>query len=210
MIKNLVFDFGGVVVDLCRAKAVSVFEELGVKNANELLDDCSQMGIFREVEEGKMDADTFCARLSEIAGRPLTYEETARGWLGFIDRVPQDRLERLQTFRSRYKVYILSNTNPFVMGWARSATFSPKGLPLDAYVDHIVASFECQSMKPDEGIFRTLIAETGLIPEESVFVDDGPANIATGKALGFHTLLATNGTDCFDALDQLLSQLEHA
>lgn len=207
MIKNLVFDFGGVIVDIDRENAVKAFEELGIMNADELLDKYHQRGIFLEAEDGRINADEFCKRLGEIAGRPISFAEAQRGWLGYMVSDPRKRLAYLQELRKKYRIYILSNTNPFILDWACGNQFTPDGKPLDAYVDHIVASYKCKCVKPNDGIFQTLIQETGLNPAETIFIDDGAANTKKGEELGFHTLLAVNGEDWFTALEEMLEKL---
>ncbi len=207
-IKNVIFDLGGVIITLDRERAVRAFVEIGVENADELLDACHQQGIFQEVEDGRLDAEGFRQALSKLTGKELTQEEILKGWLGFLVEVPQYKLDYMTDLRRRgYKVYILSNTNPYVMQWARSNDFFG-GKPLDAYADAIVASYEARSMKPDRGIFDALIKETGLIPEESVFLDDGPANVAIGQELGFVCLQPENGADWREALTSVLSDTD--
>lgn len=203
-IKNIVFDLGGVIITLDRERAVRAFVQIGVENADELLDAYHQQGIFQEVEDGRLDAEGFRQALVELSGKELTFEQVQKGWLGFLVDVPQYKLDYMTDLRRRgYKVYILSNTNPYVMQWARSHDFFG-GKPLDEYADAIVASYEVHSLKPDRGIFDYLIKETGLIPEESVFLDDGPANVAIGKELGFVCLQPENGADWREELNNLL------
>lgn len=203
-IKNIVFDFGGVIIGIDRERAVKVFEQIGVKEADSLLGKYHQQGIFQEVEDGSIDAETFRRELSRVCGKELTYQEVEQGWRGFITDVPQYKLDYLDELRKKYKVYILSNTNPYIMGWARSSRFTPAGKPLDAYVDKIYTSYETCSTKPDRGIFDYMIKDTGLNPAETLFVDDGAANIAVGKELGFATMQPENGEDWRQKLEQLL------
>lgn len=203
-IKNIVFDFGGVIIGVDRESAVKAFREIGVKEADSLLGEYHQQGIFQDVEDGKVDAETFRKELSRICGKELTYKEVENGWKGFITEVPQYKLDYLNELRKKYKVYILSNTNPYVMGWARSTDFTPAGKPLDAYVDKIYTSYEAGSTKPDRGIFESMIKDSGLNPAETLFVDDGAANITIGKELGFITLQPLNAEDWRGKLEKLL------
>ena len=205
-IKNIVFDFGGVIVTIDRSKAVRAFQEVGVKEADQLLGEYHQQGIFQEVEDGCMDAEMFRKRLSGICGKELTYKEVERGWRGFVTEVPQYKLDYLNELREKYNVYILSNTNPYMMGWARSSELTPAGKPLDAYVDKIYASYEVGITKPDRGIFDYMIKDSGLNPAETIFVDDGASNIAMGQELGFVTLQPENGEDWRPKLDRLLEE----
>ena len=203
-IKNIVFDFGGVIISLDREQAVKAFERIGVREADSLLGKYHQQGIFQEVENGNMDAETFRCELSKICGKELTYQDVENGWKGFVTDVPQYKLDYLNELRKKYKVYILSNTNPYVMGWARSNAFTSAGKPLDAYVDKIYTSYEAGSTKPDPGIFNYMIKDSKLNPAETIFVDDGAANIVIGKELGFITMQPENGEDWRQKLEKLL------
>ena len=116
MIKNIVFDFGGVIVDIDRDKAVQAFIKLGLADADTRLDKYHQTGIFQELEEGKLSADEFRKQLGDLCGRELTMEETKQAWLGFFNEVDLRKLDYILGLRKSYHVYLLSNTNPFVMG----------------------------------------------------------------------------------------------
>lgn len=203
-IKNIVFDFGGVIVNFSREAAVKKFEEIGVANANELLDAYHQKGAFLQVEDGTINAEEFRVILSELAGKELTYEQVKEGWLGFMLDVPQYRLEYLLELRKKYKLYILSNTNPYVMSWARSNDFTIAGRPLDDYFDKIYTSYELKAVKPGKSIFELMIKDADMLPGETLFVDDGPANIKMAKELGMMTFQPINGEDWRDDLTALL------
>jgi putative hydrolase of the HAD superfamily len=203
-IKNIVFDFGGVIVNFSREAAVKKFEEIGVANANELLDAYHQKGAFLQVEDGTINAEEFRIILSELAGKELTYEQVKEGWLGFMLDVPQYRLEYLLELRKKYKLYILSNTNPYVMSWARSNDFTIAERPLDDYFDKIYTSYELKAVKPGKTIFELMIKDADMLPGETLFVDDGPANIKMAKELGMMTFQPINGEDWRDDLTALL------
>ncbi len=203
-IKNIVFDFGGVIVNFSREAAVKKFEEIGVANANDLLDAYHQKGAFLQVEDGTISAEEFRVILSELAGKELTYEQVKEGWLGFMLDVPQYRLEYLLELRKKYKLYILSNTNPYVMSWARSNDFTIAGRPLDDYFDKIYTSYELKAVKPGKSIFELMIKDADMVPGETLFVDDGPANIKMAKELGMMTFQPINGEDWRDDLTALL------
>ncbi len=203
-IKNIVFDFGGVIVNFSRDAAVKKFVEIGVANANELLDSYHQKDIFLEVEDGTLTAEEFRVKLSDVAGKELTYEQVKAGWLGFMIDVPLYRLDYLAELKTKYKLYVLSNSNPYVMDWARSEDFTIAGKPLDDYFDKIYTSYEIKAVKPEKYIFEYMIQDAGLLPEETLFVDDGSANIKMAKGLGMLTFQPINGEDWRDDLSALL------
>jgi len=204
MIKNLIFDFGGVIVDINRDNAVKHFESLGLVNAEELLDKYHQRDIFLEVEDGRIDADEFCHKLGEYCHREISFKEAKAAWLAFFVGDPQYRLDYLEELHKKYEIYILSNTNPFVMSWARSSEFTASGKSLDYYVDKVYASYQVKSVKPHKEIFEYMIRNAKINPSESVFIDDGSANVQMGKELGFRVLQPTNGEDWRDKLNRLL------
>lgn len=207
MIKNIVFDLGGVIMHLDHERAVRRFEELGIKDVRQLLDPYEQKGIFLDVENGKLDAEDFRRQLCEHAGRELSQEEILYGWLGFIVDVPQYKLDYMEALRHRYPVYILSNTNPYIMGmWARTPAFSEAGRPLSDYCDKIYASYEIGITKPDERIFAHMFADTGMLPGETLFVDDGRRNVELASTLGMLVYQPANMEDWREAIDHILQQ----
>ncbi|MCL3849679.1 MULTISPECIES: HAD family phosphatase [Parabacteroides] len=206
-IKNIVFDLGGVLIDLSHDQAVRRFEEIGVVDAAQLLDPYEQKGIFLEVENGMITADEYCQKLREHTGKDLSYEEIKHAWLGFIVDVPQYKLDHLLKLREHYNVYLLSNTNPIIQeGWARTDQFSAAGRPIGDYFDKMYTSYEVGVTKPDRKIFDYMIADSGLIPSETLFVDDAKSNVEVGRSLGFQTYQPANGEDWREAVDKILNQ----
>ena len=196
-----------MIAPISRDKAVEAFIRLGLADADERLDKYHQTGIFQELEEGKLDTEAFQCELGKLCGHKLGYEETQKAWLGFIVGVNPDILACLEELRKHYRLYLLSNTNPYVAGWACSDCFSPEGKPLDAYFDKLYLSYKIGCTKPDERIFRFMMADASLVPSETLFVDDGPGNIEAGRKLGMHTFNPANGADWREDLKNVLQSL---
>lgn len=205
-IKNVVFDLGGVLIDLDHSQAVRRFEDIGVEDAGELLDPYEQKGFFLELENGKIDTDTFCRKLREHTGKPLSFDQIKYAWMGFIADVPQYKLDFLLELRKKYKVYLLSNTNPIIQSWARSEAFTPVRRPISAYFDKMYTSYEAGATKPDAAIFDRMIKDAPLVPSETLFVDDGASNIRVGQELGFHTYQPENAEDWREAVLAILEK----
>jgi putative hydrolase of the HAD superfamily len=186
-IKNIVFDFGGVIVDINRTAAINKFKEIGVENIEELLDPYRQKGIFCKIEDGSMSREDFYAEICRLTGKNIDSKDIDQGWLDFIIPVEQAKLDYILKLRTRYKVLLLSNTNDIIMRWAMSDKFSPAGKPIDWYFDELYLSYKLGCMKPDFDIFRMMIKLSGINPEETLFIDDSEANITSGKTLGFKT-----------------------
>ncbi len=205
MIKNIVFDFGGVIAEMTRENSVKAFADLGLPDADSRLDKYHQTGIFQELEEGRLSADGFRREIASLCGHDVTMDEVRYAWRRFFSDADMRKLEYLDELRKKYRVYLLSNTNPFVMSWACSVGFSPAGRPLTDYFDKLYLSYEIGHTKPVREIFDYMIADSGVVPEETVFVDDGTSNIETGRSVGFVTLQPDNGEDWRDDLTALLN-----
>lgn len=205
MIRNLVFDFGGVIADFDFERALAAFARIGLRHPERYLDSFHQKDFFRALESGGIDADEFVRRLNGCADRKISYDDAREAWIGFfLLPVPPERLEMLERLRSRYRLYVLSNTNPFVMSWARSSAFTPAGRPLDDYFDKLYLSYEMKCMKPGREIFDRMAADAPLRPGETLYIDDSAANAAAGAALGYRTLCPASNADWRDELCRML------
>ena len=136
MIRNIIFDLGGVILTLDQPQAVRRFEALGLKDAEQRLDPYTQQGIFGDLEEGKIDAETFRLELGKLIGREVSFEECCYAWQGYAKELPQRNLDALRKLRSEgYRLILLSNTNPYMMEWVDSPRFDGQGHSIRDYMD---------------------------------------------------------------------------
>lgn len=188
---------------------MQAFIRLGVKDADRILDKYHQTGIFQELEEGTLTEEAYRNELGKLCERTLSWEEVQQAWLGFFTGIDVRKLHYLETLRREgYKLYVLSNTNPYVMGWACSERFSSEGKPLTAYFEKLYLSYQIGCTKPDRRIFEFMLTDSKMQPEETLFVDDGASNIAAGRELGMYTFQPENGSDWRDELAKLLIRLK--
>lgn len=205
MIKNIIFDLGGVIMTLDHPEAVRRFKALGLANAEEQLDAYTQTGIFGDLEHGKITAEDFIREISKQVGHEVSYEACRHAWLGYCKEVPARNLTVLQELRSKgYRVILLSNTNSFMMSWVMSDEFDGKGHPLSYYMDACYCSYQLGVMKPDETFFRKVMMSEQILPSETLFVDDGPRNVAAASQIGITTFCPENGADWTQEIYQYL------
>lgn len=196
MIKNLIFDLGGVVITLDHPEGVRRFKALGVTDAERQLDAYTQGGIFGELEEGLITAETFREELSRLVRHEVSYDECRHAWLGYAREVPQRNLDALERLRSEgYRLILLSNTNPYMMSWVRSADFDGHGHGIDYYFDAVYCSYELKVMKPSSEFFHRVFLAEHISPAETLFIDDGIRNVATASEMGIRTFCPENGAD---------------
>ena len=203
-ITNIAFDLGGVVLALSLDGAIREFERIGLHDARQRLDAFQQRGIFADLESGRINAESFRQELIRMIGRELTTTDCYNAWHGYVDHVPQRNLDMLRLLRNQgYKVCLLSNTNPFMMMWA-GVDFDGKGHPIGHFFDNMYLSYECGIMKPAPEIFQMMLRGQQALAEETLFVDDSPANCEAAARLGIHTLCPHNNEDWTSMLQDYL------
>jgi len=206
MIKNIAFDFGGVLFDLDYEGAIGTFKKIGLADAEQRLDRYHQRGVFEQLECGLITPGVFREELGKMCGRALTHEEVMSAWMGYIGApVDERKLAYLDELRGRgYRTFLLSNTNPFVQSWAESPQFSKSGRPLSDYLEKCYCSFEVGIMKPDASIFQYMLDDAQIKPEETLFLDDSAANIEAAAAFGIQTLLVEKNGNWLPDVDRLI------
>lgn len=196
MIKTIAFDLGGVIITIDQPQAISRFKEIGAENVEDYLNPYTQTGIFGDLEHGLITAEEFRVELGKLTGKEYTSQQCAYAWQGYAKDVPQRNLDIVQRLRQQgYRVVLLSNTNPYMMEWAMSPAFDRHGHSLADYFDHCYLSYQLKMMKPSEEIFRHVLMQEKTFPDEILFVDDGPRNVAAASQIGFHTFCPVNGED---------------
>lgn len=204
MIKNVLFDLGGVVMDIERMNCVAAFKRLGMADPEAFLGDYAQKGPFMLIEEGRISPDEFRAEIRRLLPEPVDDSRIDNAFEEFLVGIPRHRLEAIRKLRARYHTYVLSNTNPIMWNGKIAGEFAQEGGVIDDYFDGVVTSFEAKCMKPAAGIFLYAINKLGIIPEETLFLDDSAANIEAAASLGFRTALVASGTDMTLILDREL------
>lgn len=205
MIKNLLFDLGGVIMDIERMNAVNALRAAGMRDPEELLGDYGQKGPFLALERGDITPAEFHEQLRPYFDRPVTDREIDDAFCKFLVGIPVERLHALEELKRRgFNLCLLSNTNAVMWDREILAEFRKDGHDINYYFPGgIIASFQVKAYKPEEAIFRATIDRLGIKPEETLFYDDSKANLVGAARLGFHTAHVT--PDC-GFMDQIPAQ----
>lgn len=195
-IKNIVFDFGCVIVDLNKQKCIEALERIGAGEIAHYVDECKQIDMFLDLELGKIDVAEFCQEIRLRApGCTATDEEISEAWGELLTGIPVHRLEMIEQLHKKYNIYLLSNSNP--VHWEKSVQrFFPKaGHTPEYYFDKMFISYKMGLTKPDPRIFTDLLSETGAVADETLFIDDSINNCMAAEKFGIHTLHVKNGDE---------------
>lgn len=219
MLKNYIFDLGGVLLDIRMQNAYERFAELGLPHA-ELEQGGSVYKLMEDYQLGFVTSKEFCQQVAEkcnvnksaansnarcdadfsarCAKTPTTPLDIECAWNSICLDVPNRKLEALRRLRQKNgvaSVSLLSNTNTLHWECCCKNWFCANGNKLEDFFDKIFLSQELHLQKPDPEIFNTAIRELGVSPAETIFLDDSAANTAAAAACGLQTLTVTPDID---------------
>lgn len=200
MVKNLLFDLGGVIMNFRRQNAVDALIKIGMADADSFLGDYAQQGPFLKLEEGAISESEFRNEIRVLIPVDVTDEQIDDAFCHFLLGIPKYRLDALETLHKSYKIYMLSNTNSIMWNSVISDEFKKAGHDINYYFDGVVTSFEAKCVKPDAKIFNSVVENFNIKPEETIFFDDSQANIDAAAALGFKTAYVMPGTEFMDLI----------
>lgn len=198
-VRNLLFDLGGVIMNLRRENCVEALEQLGLKDADEMLGLYCQTGPFMQLEEGKITPVEFRAEIRRCIGCEVSDAEMDDAFNRFLLGIPVERLRALESLRKQYKIYMLSNTNAIMFDSKIKTDFQIDGKNREDYFDGMCLSYEEGCAKPDLQIFHNVLDKFGIKAEETLFFDDSQANLEAAARLGFRTWLVEPGTEFMEA-----------
>jgi putative hydrolase of the HAD superfamily len=200
-IKNIIFDLGGVIINLDNQRTEDAFIAMGVKNFREHFGHGHAASFFKEYEVGKIDDQQFVASLKALAGLSVSDSEIIKGWNALLLDFPPERIELLKALRQKYRLFLFSNTNGLHLTALQQTyrdTFGQAELDDNferAYYSHILGL-----RKPDKASYEFILRENGLKGEETLFVDDALINIEGAEKAGLKGLLVRPGTTILDLI----------
>lgn len=193
-LKNIIFDLGGVLLNIDYQKTKLSFEELGFNNFNEMYSQYSADMLFSDLETGKITNEHFLEYLVKAAEGKITGEQITTAWNAMLldFRIPS--LYFLKELSKKYKLYLLSNTNAIhLAAFNQIFTKATRKTSLDAYFTKAYYSNKVGLRKPNEDIFEFVLKDAGITAAETLFIDDSYNNIETAKKIGFQTHLLKPG-----------------
>ena len=197
-IKNIIFDWGGVLIDLNLEGCISAFEQAGAVNVRNLLTGTNELGFFRDYECGNISTPEFRAAIRKYISQPLTDEETDRMWNMELLTIPEEKLHLLAELSKSYRLFLLSNTNELHWKYGSRQAFCHNGKDYKTYFERIFLSYRMHLSKPDPAIFQVALQEAELQPEETLFIDDAEVNCQAAASTGIQVAHYAPGTDLGD------------
>jgi glucose-1-phosphatase len=199
IIKNIIFDLGGIFMELSYKKTEEAFEALGVANFHELFTQHKASPLFVHLETGRIDKNEFYEGFRKLVGMNLCNNQIRDAWNAMLLNFPTERLLWLKEASKKYKVYLFSNTNIIhYEAFQKIFRENTRKQNLDDYFIKAYYSHELGLRKPDEEAFIEILKKEKLCAEETLFIDDTPVNIESAKHVGMQAILLQSPNTVFD------------
>lgn len=187
-IKNILFDLGGVILDINVQATFKRFYELGFPAELMQYPQSMTTDLFFNYETGKINTETFRDEIRKKSGIQVSDEEFDEAWNVMLLRVPEERTALLKVLSKRYNLYMLSNTCTLHAPVFEKMYKEAAGISIYDAFTKIYYSFEIGWHKPDLEAWEYVIKDAGIKPQETLFLDDSIQNIKASQELGFQAI----------------------
>ncbi len=202
-IKNLIFDLGGVILDLSVDTTLRSFADLSGIDAGAVKKLFATSKGFEAYEKGEISDDEFRDFVKTLYSISASDEQLDACWNAMLLNIPVKKLELLETLKTKYNVYLLSNTNNIHVHYINN-TLLPRieCNSLDDFFHRSYYSHQMKKRKPDAEIFQQVLEEGNFKPDETLFLDDNSDNIRGAGKLGIKTVHVVNPDMIFDYFNE--------
>ncbi len=193
-IRHIIFDLGGVLLNIDYTLTEKAFREAGIENFGSIYSQLQQTPVFDDFETGKTDQSDFIQAMQEASGYRVTPEQVITAWNAMLLDFPLRRLQILQQLRIYYDLFLLSNTNIIHETAFNDILMQEHRISnLGVFFDRVYLSHRVGLRKPMKEVFVRVLEENGLQPEHTLFIDDSPQHVEGAKAVGIQTIFLEKG-----------------
>lgn len=186
MIKNIIFDLAGVVLNLNLERDTKALNAAGLPDFENCLKNKELVKPLMAYLNGLVSVEVFLKTIRPFCRPDATDEEILYAMDAVLDDIPASRLELIKQLGEKYRVFLLSNI--YDSAWQHTVReMKRQGYEVSDCFEKAFLSCEMMLAKPDPAIFKQVVKETGIVPEETVFVDDTRSNVLAANELGFNS-----------------------
>ena len=186
--KNIIFDLGGVILNIDYILAVKAFKNIGIGNFDELFSQAHQKKLFDQYEKGQISSADFRTELKKYCKANVDDATIDAAWNSMLLDLPKARLELLMRLKKTHRTFLLSNTNEIHIDTFNAYLQNVFKIPdLSGHFESLYLSYKVGMRKPDAEIFELVLKENNIQPTETLFIDDSIQHIESAKKLGIQT-----------------------
>lgn len=194
-ITTIIFDLGGVLINLNLPQCIQNFKQLGLQQFEQHLSLFGQKDFFLQFEKGQISVEQFRSEIRKLATTPLSDEQIDTAWCSFLCDIPDQKLEMLLELKKKFRILLLSNTNQLHIEVSTAGEFARFGKISSDFFDKCYYSYEMGMAKPSAEIFESLLTSEHVTAGHCLFLDDGSKNIDQAQKLGIQTYLVKENED---------------
>lgn len=193
-IRHIIFDLGGVLLNIDYQLTEKAFTGLGITNFRQLYSQLQQTDVFDRLETGRISGADFISVMKEAAGGAVSDQQITDAWNAMLLDFPVRRLQLLQQLRIRYDLLLLSNTNEIHEAAFNRILSAAHGMPsIGVFFDKVYLSHRIGMRKPHKEVFERILQENGFDPAHTLFIDDSPQHIEGAKLAGIQAIYLDKG-----------------
>jgi putative hydrolase of the HAD superfamily len=193
-IHNIIFDLGGVFLDLDINSTIKAYNDMGFTPEMYQYDK-EHSRYFLKFEIGEISTNEFRNGIRELLKKDISDTVLDEAWNGMILGFQKVKIEILRDLKKKYRTFLLSNTNEMHEEIYAGKLLATTGFKMADLFEKIYYSHEVGLAKPDPAIFQKVLNENGLIPEQTLYIDDLEKNIHAAERLGLHCFLFPQNGD---------------
>ena len=181
MIKNIVFDFGDIFINLDKKLFAEELQKIHISQESE-----EMLPILQQYEMGLVSTDKFLTFFEERLS--VSQDKLKRAWNSILLDFPKERLRFIQNLSEskKYRLFLLSNTNDLHISWIQQNWGMEQYNAFKICFEQFYLSHEINLRKPNNNIYEFVLNTNKLVPMETLFIDDTKENTDAAKALGIH------------------------
>ena len=177
-LKNIIFDLGGVIINIDYTKAATAFKNLGIVDFDNFYSKAKQSTLFDEFEKGNISNEEFRNKLRSFLPQGISDSQIDACWNAMLMDIPQERFDFLNLIKDKYRIFLLSNTNAIHVKEFTRLNDEKFGVGnFEALFENVYYSCKMGMRKPDAEIFEFVLNENALVKEETIFIDDSIQHI---------------------------------
>jgi len=185
--KNIIFDLGNVLVKLDEDATMQAFENLGMGRYKHLRENPETLKLFQAMGIGMISNQDFFNAFRRIVNPNATDKQITDATSAMLITIPDVKKQKLMDLRKAgYRTFLLSNTIDLHWRYCKDELFPMDNFTVDDYFEHTFTSQKMHMKKPDDEIFQTVIKETGIEPNDTIFIDDLEVNCNAAERNGIH------------------------
>ena len=209
-IKNIIFDLGGVLLNLDVMRTNAAFAALvgNTEIQQKLFQRLNEEGFWANYEIGALDTDEFIERIQNANPNTITAAQIQTAWSAMLLDFPKERIEFLRKLKAQgFKLFLLSNINYIHLRDVYAIVQKQHGLSaseFDALFDKVYYSHLIQKRKPDLATYQFVLDDANINPQETLFFDDLPSNILAAQRCGILAQLHPCNGDIEKTISQFI------